>query len=103
MTESLQTALFSAITSMVTAAPVMFDEPTIMHTFRIVEAASSIIGHLEKYDITDEFLSEFRADWETRKVIMMSEPDDYVTMLDDIATRFVREAKKRNQAPSPNP
>jgi hypothetical protein len=103
MTESLQAAVFSSVTSMVTAAPVMFDEPTLLHTFHIVDAAASLVGRLEAHGLADEFLSEFRTEWEHRKVIMMSEPHNYITMLDDVAARFVREAKKRNQAPPLEP
>jgi Family of unknown function (DUF6092) len=103
MAESLQAAVFSSVTSMVTAAPVMFDEPMLLHTFHMVDAAASLVGRLEGHGVADEFLSEFRAEWEHGKILMMSEPHNYVTMLDDFAARFVREAKKRNQAPSLEP
>jgi hypothetical protein len=103
MTESVQAAVFSSVTSMVTAAPVMFDEPTILHTVRIIDAASSLVGKLEGNGLVDVFLSEFRSDWEHRKMIFASEPDNYVIMLDEIAQRFVREAKKRNQTPPLEP
>jgi hypothetical protein len=70
---------------------------------RIVDAASSLLGRLAGHGLEDEFLSEFRAEWENRKILMVTEPDNFVTMLDDIAARFVREAKKRNQAPPQEP
>ncbi|HEY2041289.1 MAG TPA: DUF6092 family protein [Jatrophihabitans sp.] len=103
MTKSVQSAVFSSVTSMVTAAPVMFDEPMLLHTFHMVDAAASLVGRLEGLGVTDEFLTEFHAEWEHGKVLMMSEPQTYITMLNDLAIKFVREAKKRNQSPSLEP
>jgi hypothetical protein len=70
---------------------------------RIVDAASSLVGRLTGHGLEDEFLSEFRAEWEQRKILMVGEPDNFVSMLDDIAARFVHEAKKRNQVPLQEP
>ncbi|HEY2041309.1 MAG TPA: DUF6092 family protein [Jatrophihabitans sp.] len=97
MTDPFSSAMFVTVTKMVTAAPMMFEEPVILGTLRIMESASVLVKHLEANGVTDPFLSDFHTEWENNKAKMMSNPDQYAEMLDDIATRFVREAKRRNQ------
>ena len=97
MTEPFAATMFSTITTMVTAAPLMLDEPINMATFRIMDAASKLAAQLEDNGVIDSFLSDFRNEWENNKATMMSDPDKYITLLDDIATRFVREVKQRNK------
>jgi hypothetical protein len=69
-----------------------------MCTFRILESASRLVEHLEENGMDDEFLATFRAEWDYKKTMMMSEPATYTALLDEFAIRFVREAKSRNES-----
>jgi hypothetical protein len=97
MTDPFASSMFVIVTKMVTAAPMMFEEPVILGTLRIMDSASKLVAELEANGVTDPFLADFRTEWDTNKAKMMSNPDQYAEMLDAIATRFVREAKRRNQ------
>jgi hypothetical protein len=41
---------------------------------------------------------EVRTEWDINKAALMSNPDQYTKMPDDIAIRCAREAKHRNRA-----
>jgi hypothetical protein len=88
--------MFDIIASMVTTTPVVLQESPLMATVRMMSAVSLLISVLEENGYSDEFLSTARADYERDKTMVMDHPAEFITFLDELTDRFVREVKHRN-------
>ena len=62
--------------------------------FRLVDAASKLIEILEKNAIYDEFLSQVRTIIEVNKYKVMTNKEDFVSFLDDLALKMVVKLKE---------
>jgi hypothetical protein len=94
--QSLPSSMFDIIASMVTTTPVVLNESPLMATVRMMSAVSLLIEVLEQNGHSDEFLSTARVDYEHDKTLVMDHPEQFISFLDDLTDRFVREVKRRN-------
>jgi hypothetical protein len=83
---------FRLATFLVTAARDVIDEPAIYGPFRMVDAVDRLIAR----SFDDDFLREIQPELEREKQKVMSDRQGFVAWLDDLASRFAAEAKRRN-------
>jgi Family of unknown function (DUF6092) len=83
---------FRLATFLVTAARDVIDEPAIYGPFRMVDAVDRLIAR----SFDDDFLREIQPELEREKQKVMTDREAFVAWLDDLATRFAIEAKRRN-------
>jgi hypothetical protein len=71
------------IAFLVSAAELCITEPTYYGTFRLVDAASRLIGFMLNHDppSTGEFLQRFKEELDTKKVWMMWDREAYFDFL----------------------
>lgn len=92
-------ALFDLALYLVCCARLAVEENVGLGSFRLVEGASRLIAAAGELGVpVDGFLEEQRAAIDADKVQVMWSMDAYVSALDEIQTRFVAEAKRRNAA-----
>ena len=94
--------LYEALSFLVSSAHLCVTEPTLYGTFRLVDAASRLIGlALESGGLADDqFLREFKEDADRRKLLMMTDEEGYFQFLED-ATRSMAKEMKRRAGASP--
>ena len=87
-------AAFRLATFLVTAARDVIDEPAIYGPFRMIDAVDRLIAPA----VDDEFLQRIQPELEREKQKVMTDRDAFVAWLDDLASRFAAETKRRNLA-----
>jgi hypothetical protein len=89
--------LYEALSFLVTSAHLCVTEPVLYGTFRLVDAASRLIGlALESGELEDDrFLREFKEDADKRKLLMMADEEAYFEFLEDATRRMAKEMKRR--------
>ena len=74
---------FDILAFLFSAAEISLHEPTYYGTFRLVDAASRLMGHMLEHDPerTREFLQRFKPEVDTKKAWMMWDREAYYDFL----------------------
>lgn len=93
--QALQLVAFLA-----SAAEITLVEPTYYGTFRLIDAASRMIGYmLENGNLeSEEFLREFKRELDTKKVWMMWDREAYYDFLRAAPGEVAGELRRRHEA-----
>ncbi len=89
--------LYDMLTFLVTSAYGCVEEPRLYGTFRLIDAATKLIGFaLDSEQLKeDQFLREFKADADKGKHLMSTDDEKYVRFLEDATRTLAREMKRR--------
>jgi hypothetical protein len=89
--------LYRLLSFLTASAHLCVDEPRLYGTFRLIDAASRLIGFaLEGGQLgDDQFLREFKQDVDKRKLLLMTNEQAYSQFLEDATRRIAREMKRR--------
>ena len=82
---------------LVTSARLCVDEPKLYGTFRLVDAASRLLGFVLKSDQLDDkrFLQQLKGEIDEKKMWLVSDQKGYLKFLDDLTRKVARELKER--------
>jgi hypothetical protein len=89
--------LYELLSFLATSAHLCVHEPRYYGTFRLIDAASRLIGfalaggQLED----DEFLRELKEDINKRKFLLMTDQETYFQLLEDATRKLAAELKRR--------
>ena len=91
---------FDILAFLFSAAEISMHEPTYYGTFRLVDAASRLMGHMLEHDPqrTGEFLRRFKADVDTKKAWMMWDREAYYDFLRAAPATVAAEVKRLEDA-----
>jgi hypothetical protein len=67
-----------------TSARGLLDEPPSYGPFRMIDGISRLVVVLEKYGLSDQTLSDARAQIDRGKTSVMTSPDDFRKLLDSL-------------------
>ncbi len=89
--------LFEVLAFLFSSAHLLVDEPHLYGTFRLVDAASRLMGFaLESGQLEDEqFLRELKEDVDKRKFLLMTDEETYFQLLEDATRNMAKEMKRR--------
>ncbi len=89
--------LFEVLAFLFSSAHLLVDEPHLYGTFRLIDAASRLMGFaLESGQLEDEqFLRGLKEDVDTRKFLLMTDEETYFQLLEDATRRMAKEMKRR--------
>jgi hypothetical protein len=93
--------LFDILIFLATSARGCIDEPPLYGPFRLVEALSRLIDlydHVPSFK-KDAFLAEIKAEIDTKKFLVMSDPEGFKKFLDEMVRKFTVELKRRSAQP----
>jgi hypothetical protein len=84
------------IAFLTSAAEISIHEPTYYGTFRLIDAASRLIGFMLEHETprTGAFLREFKAELDTRKVWMMWDREAYFDYLRQAPGQVAAEVRR---------
>jgi Family of unknown function (DUF6092) len=84
------------------AAEISLVEPTYYGTFRLVDAASRLMGFMLEHDPerSREFLARFKTEVDTKKLLMMWDREAYYDFLREAPAVVAAEVKRREDAES---
>ena len=94
MEDKLEKEIFELICYMLISARNLDQETKMYGPFRLVDAASKLIEILEKNEIYDEFLSQARTIIEANKYKVMTDKEEFLSFLDDLALKMVAKLKE---------
>jgi hypothetical protein len=82
------------------AAEISLHEPTYYGTFRLIDAASRMMGYLleSNPELAESFMPEWKADIDQRKVWMMWDRPAYYQFLKETPAVIAAEVKAREEA-----
>jgi hypothetical protein len=83
---------------LVTSARLCVDEPKLYGTFRLVDAASRLIGFVLENDRLEDKqpLQQLKDEIDEKKFLMTTDQEEYVQFLDDLTRKVARELKQRD-------
>lgn len=89
--------LFEVLAFLFSSAHLLVDEPHLYGTFRLIDAASRLMGFaLESGQLEDEqFLRELKEDVDKRKFLLMTDEETYFQLLEDATRNMAKEMKRR--------
>lgn len=89
--------LYELLSFLVASAHLCVSEPRLYGTFRLIDAATRLIGFaLESCQLEDdEFLRQFKEDADKKKFLLMTDEDAYCQFLEDATRRLSRQMKRR--------
>jgi hypothetical protein len=89
--------VFELLAFLVTSARLCVDEPKLYGTFRLVDAASRLIGFvLESERLEDKQpLQQLKDEIDEKKFLLTTDQEGYVKFLDDLTRKIARELKER--------
>ena len=92
--------LYEVLAFLFSSAHILVNEPHLYGTFRLIDAASRLIGFaLESGQLDDEqFLRELKDDVDEKKFVLMTDEETYFQLLEDATRRMAQEMKKRATA-----
>ena len=92
--------LYEILAFLFSSAHLLVQEPHLYGTFRLIDAASRLIGFaLEGGQLEDDqFLREFKEDVDRRKLLLMTDQEAYFQLLEDATREMAREMKRRATA-----
>jgi Family of unknown function (DUF6092) len=87
---------FDILSFLVSSAEICLVEPTYYGTFRLVDAASRMMGHMLAHDPerSGEFLRRFKEEVDTKKVWMMWDREAYYDFLREAPAVVAAEVKR---------
>lgn len=93
---------FDLLAFLFSAAEISLVEPTYYGTFRLVDAASRLMGFMLEHDPerSREFLERFKADVDARKLVMMWDREAYYDFLRAAPAIVAAEVIRREDAES---
>ena len=88
---------FELLVFLITSARGCVDEPKLYGTFRLVDAASKLVGFvLENHPEQSEgFLRDLKQEMDERKLSLMTDQEGYIQFLGDITREVAQELKRR--------
>jgi hypothetical protein len=94
---------FDLLAFLVSSAEISLVEPTYYGTFRLVDAASRLVGFMLEHDPerSREFLQRFKEDVDTKKVWMMWDREAYYDFLRGAPAAVAAEVKRREETAPP--
>ena len=94
---------FDLLAFLVSSAEICLVEPTYYGTFRLVDAASRLMGYMLEHDPerSREFLERFKEDVDTKKVWMMWDRESYYDFLRDAPAVVAAEVRRREETAPP--
>jgi len=96
ISDDLYRELIDLMGYMLTSARGLLDEPQAYGPFRLVEGISRLCELLEKEDVADStFLSRLRARIDESKFSVISDPDTFTQMLDEVVLDYAKKLKER--------
>jgi hypothetical protein len=89
--------LYETLAFLFSSAHLLVNEPHLYGTFRLVDAASRLMGFaLESGQLEDDqFLRELKDDVDEKKFLMMTDEKTYLELLERATRAMAREMKKR--------
>jgi hypothetical protein len=92
--------LYEILAFLFSSAHLLVNEPHLYGTFRLVDAASRLMGFaLESGQLEDEhFLRELKDDVDEKKFVMMTDEKTYLELLERATRAMAREMKMRAEA-----
>lgn len=89
---------FELIVYLVSAAELTLLEPELYGSFRLIDAASRLLGPLTERGPASRrsFYKELKSDIDRRKVLMMSDRDAYLEFVRELPAALAAELKSRN-------
>lgn len=89
--------VFELLAFLVTSARLCVDEPKLYGTFRLLDAASRLIGFVfESEQLEDkQSLQQLKDEIDEKKFLMTTDQEEYVKFLDDLTRKVARELKQR--------
>jgi hypothetical protein len=92
--------LYEVLAFLFSSAHLLVNEPHLYGTFRLVDAATRLIGFaLESGQLGDEqFLRQLKEDVDEKKFLLMTDEDTYFQMLADATREMAKEMKGRATA-----
>jgi hypothetical protein len=89
--------VFELLAFLATSARLCVDEPKLYGTFRLLDAASRLIGFaLESEQLEDkQSLQQLKDEIDEKKFMMTTDQEEYVKFLDDLTRKVARELKER--------
>jgi len=94
MEDKLKKEIFELICYMLISARNLDRETKMYGPLRLVNATSKLIEILEKNGIYDELLSQVRTIIEANKYKVMTDKEEFVAFLDDLALKIVAKLKE---------
>jgi hypothetical protein len=89
--------VYELLSFLATSAHLCVHEPRYYGTFRLIDAASRLIGFMlaggQVQD--DRFLRELKEDIDVRKFLMMTDQETYFQLLEDVTRKMAAEMKRR--------
>jgi hypothetical protein len=88
---------FELLVFLITSARGCVDEPKLYGTFRLVDAASKLVGFvLEDHPEQSEgFLRDLKQEIDEKKLSLMADQEGYIEFLGDITREVAQELKRR--------
>ncbi len=92
--------VFELLAFLVSSARLCVDEPKLYGTFRLVDAASRLLGFVLQSDQVQDKRSvqQLKDEIDEKKFLMTTDQEGYVKFLDDLTRKVARELKKRASA-----
>jgi hypothetical protein len=89
--------VFELLAFLATSASLCVDEPKLYGTFRLVDAASRLLGFvLESDQLEDkQSLQQLKDEIDEKKFLMTTDQEGYVQFLDDLTRKVARGLKER--------
>jgi hypothetical protein len=86
---------------LVTSAELCATEPGYYGTFRLIDAASRLVGALLAGGADDPWLAEVRREIEEKKVLMMSDREAYFAFLPEMSRKVGEHLREREFGSKP--
>jgi hypothetical protein len=89
--------VFELLAFLVTSARLCVDEPKLYGTFRLVDAASRLIGFVLESDRLEDKqpLQQLKDEIDEKKFLLTTDQEGYAEFLDDLTRKVARELKER--------
>jgi len=94
MVDKFEKEIFELICYMLISARNLDKETKSYGPFRLLDAASKLIEILENNEIYDEFLSQIRTIIEANKFKVMTNEEEFLSILDDLVLKMVEKLKE---------
>ena len=88
--------MYELLSFLVSSAQLCVNEPKMYGPFRLIDGASRMLGFVTgSGESDDEFLPEFKAFIDDRKLSMMTDEEGYIEFLQEASRRTARQMKRR--------
>ena len=93
-------AILELLAFLATSARLCVDEPKLYGTFRLVDAASRLIGCALQCDQLEDkqFLQQLKGEIDEKKMWLTSDQEGYYEFLDELTRKVARKLKERASA-----